>query len=454
MESMKNIFRFTRPDLLKDSPARAITLLAIPMVLLNLFKAGYNIVDMFWIGKLGSDHLAGVNASIFLVWANHGLSALLTVGVLAIISRLLGEGKEQQARENSFCVVKYSIIIGLIVTAVLFPLINPLVDLVGLNRVATEVGKSYLSVMIAGSVLTFLMMTLNSLLISYGDTVTPFMVYSVTFVLNIVLSPMLMFGIGPFSELGIQGAALATLISYAVTSVLFLWFLFRNGHFSFTKTEPHISMWRYVKIGYPIAMAGLFFSLIYFFIAKVTALFGVIPVAAMGIGHKIESIAYFFALGFASASATFTGRNLGAGRKDRVMDGARFALKSVSLSVVGYSLFAILFASQIASIFTDNPQLISEVANYAKIVMPFEVFMALLILLEDGTFSGAGYTWPSFYISMPLVFLKVPLGWLFGVYFGMGPTGVWLAIAVIMVVSCAIFFWLYKREKWLETKVV
>ncbi|MCK5808860.1 MATE family efflux transporter [bacterium] len=449
-----NLFHFTRPDLLKDSPAKAITALAIPVILLNLFKAGYNIVDMFWIGRLGSDYLAGVNASIFLVWANHGLATLLTVGVIATISRLLGEEKVEQAKENSFYVVKYAIIIGFIVSLLLFPAINPLVNLVGMNAVATNVGKSYLYVMIGGTSLTFLMMTLNSLLIAWGDTVTPFLVYSITFVLNIILSPLLMFGVGPFPELGIQGAAVATLISYALTSSLFLWALFRNNHFSKSRNTIIIPIKNYLKIGYPLALAGLFFSLIYFFIAKVAAIFGTIPVAAMGVGHKIESIAYFFSMGFASAVATFTGRNLGAHRKDRVKIGLRFAMKTSAFAITLYSLVAILFSNQIAAVFTDDPRLIAEVSNYVRIVLVVEAFQSVLILLEDGAFSGAGYTWPSFFITMPMVLIRVPLGWLFGVHFGMGPTGIWLVIAASMFISWAIFFWLYKREKWLETKVI
>ncbi len=447
------LFRFSRPDLLHDTPSTAITVLAIPVILLNLFKAGYNIVDMFWIGKLGSEHLAGVNASIFLVWANQGLATLLTVGVVATVSRLLGEHKEEQARENSLYVVKYAILIGLIVSAVLLPTINPLVDLVGMSHLAASVGKRYLYVMISGTALTFLMMTLNSLLVAWGDTVTPFFVYSFTFVLNIFLSPVLMFGVGPFPRLGIQGAAAATLISYALTALLFFIALHRNGHFSKKKEEKIIPIRVYLKIGYPLAMAGLFFSIIYFFIAKVTALFGTIPIAAMGVGHKIESIAYFFSIGLASAVATFSGRNLGAGQQERVMDGVRFALKAAAVFVGGYALLVISFSGAIASVFTDNPALIAEVSNYVKIVLTTEAFQAMVIVLEDGAFSGVGYTWPSFYITMPMVFMRIPLGWLFGVYFGLGSTGVWLVIAGSMFVTWTIFFFLYKRKKWLETTI-
>ncbi|HPS31696.1 MAG TPA: MATE family efflux transporter, partial [bacterium] len=130
--------------MLKDSPARSVLFISIPVIILNILKAGYNIVDMFWLGQLGKEYLAGVSASIFLVWAMHGLSALVTVGIVAGISRNIGEGKLDTARSNTWRSLKLTFGLGLIFTLFLFPLIDPLVGVIQLEPVAYKAGVQYL----------------------------------------------------------------------------------------------------------------------------------------------------------------------------------------------------------------------------------------------------------------------------------------------------------------------
>ena len=439
--------------MLKDSPARSVLLISIPVIILNILKAGYNIVDMFWLGQLGKDYLAGVSASIFLVWAMHGLSALVTVGIVAGISRNIGEGKLDTARSNTWRSLKLAAVLGIFFTLFLYPLIVPLVDVIKLDPVAYKAGVQYLQIMILATVLSFLMFSLHSVMIAWGDTKTPVTVYAVTFVFNIFFSPVLMFGLGPFPRLETRGAAIATVVSYFLGALFFFIIVIRKKWILFKPVGEEIRFRRYISVGYPVAMSSMLFSFIYFFIAKITAVFGSGAIGAMGVGHKVESLAYFFSHGIAAGLSTFTGRNLGAGNEARVREATVAGMKFVGMATLLYSLVTILFAGQIVSVFNNDPELVKNGINYIRIVMSVEAFQSVLIVLENGAFAGSGYTKPSFFISLPVVFLRIPLAWFLAVFLGLDAQGIWLTIAITMALNSFIFFYLFKKESWLKAKI-
>jgi len=278
-------------------------------------------------------------------------------------------------------------------------------------------------------------------------------VYGFTFLLNIILSPVLMLGIGPFPRLETKGAALATIFSYFIGSILFLTIILKNKWIVFKEVGQEIKFKRFITVGYPVALTGMFFSLVYYFIAKIAASFGTDVVAAMGIGHKIESLAYFFAVGLASGLSTFVARNLGAGREDRARIGAISAIRFVAIVIGVYSLTVFIFPSFFVSIFNSDPSLIKEGVSYLRIVMPAEIIQSVLIIIESGAFAGSGHTKPSFYFSLPIVFLKIPVAWFFAIKLGLAGNGIWITIALSMLANGIIFIVLFRKNTWLKAKV-
>lgn len=438
-------------------PVRATLLtLAVPVIILNILKAGYNIVDMFWIGRLGPDYLAGVSGSVFLVWAIHGLSHLITTGIAAGVSRNAGEGRGDRAAANAGRALLYTVGTGAILTALIYPIVPHLIAYVGMSPVATIAGIQYLEVMTMFTVVIFLLFSLHSVMIARGDTIMPVRVYGATFVLNILLSPVLMFGMGPFPRLETRGAAYATIVSYLVACVWFWILMRRRGWVSFRHAEFDgiIPLRRYLSLGYPVALTGMMFSFIYFFIANVTARFGDAAVAAMGIGHRVESIAYFFSFGLATGLSSFVGQNIGAGRPDRAIEGTRYALRVVAILSVAYTVLTMSFAPWLVSIFNDEPALVAFGVSYIFIVMPAEVLQSLLIVIEDGAFLGAGYTRPSFAVSLPVTLARIPLAWFLAVTCGFGAGGIWATIALTMALNASFFLVLFRRDGWLKVKIV
>ncbi|HOW52186.1 MAG TPA: MATE family efflux transporter [bacterium] len=448
--------RTARLDITGGPVRETLLRLALPVIVLNILKAGYNIVDMFWIGRLGADYLAGVSGSVFLVWAIHGLSHLITTGITAGVSRNAGEGREDLAAMNAGRSLLHTVWVGLLITLLVYPLAPLLIRYVGMSAVATVAGIQYLEVMAAFTVVIFLMFSLHSIMIARGDTVMPVRVYGATFVLNIVLSPVLMFGIGPFPRLETRGAAYATIVSYLVACLWFWWLMRRRGWVSFRGAglPGIIPLRRYISLGYPIALTGMMFSFIYFFIANVTARFGDAAVGAMGIGHRVESIAYFFSFGLATGLSSFVGQNIGAGRPERAVEATRHALRVVALLSLFYTVFTMVTAPFLVSLFNDEPGLVAFGVAYIYIVMPAEVLQSLLIVIEDGAFTGAGYTRPSFTVSLPITLARIPLAWFLAVFCGFGAGGIWATIALTMALNAFFFLALYRRDDWLKVKIV
>jgi Na+-driven multidrug efflux pump len=264
---------------------------------------------------------------------------------------------------------------------------------------------------------------------------------------------MLMLGIGPFPRLETKGAALATIFSYLTGSVLFMTIILKNKWILFKKVGQEIPFKRFLTVGYPVALTGMFFSIVYYFIAKIAASFGTDVVAAMGIGHKVEALAYFFSMGLAAGVSTFVARNLGAGREDRAKEGAVSAIRFVAVVIGVYSLIVFLFPDFFVSIFNSDPSLVKEGVSYLRVVMPAEIIQSVLIIVETGAFAGAGYTKPSFYVSLPIVFLKIPLAWYLAVILDMQGNGVWITIALSMLANGFIFMLLFRKNSWLKAKV-
>ena len=440
-------------DLLKDKPSKAIIALSLPIILLNILKGGFNIVDMLWLGMLGKEFLAGVSASVFLVWAVNGLTALVTVGIVAGISRNIGENRLETAKSNTMRAIELTIILGIACTALLFPTIEPLTGMIKLEETAHKAGVEYLQIMAGACVVTFLMSSLHSVLIAWGDTKTPVFVEIAAFALNIALSPLLIFGWKFIPRMETRGAAIATIASYFAASLMYAFVIIRNKWIMLRRTGEEIKFSRYISIGYPVALSSMFFSFIYFFIAKITADFGSGAIGAMGIGHKIESVTYFIAHGFAAGLSTFVGRNIGAKQEERTLEASVFAFKSVCLITALFSLVSIVFAKEFVSFFNADPDLVHHGMRYLWFVMPAEIIQCGGIIFENGTFAGSGYTKPSFYVALPITFARIPLSWFLAIKMGLGANGIWLTIALTMLLTNGIFCVLYRHKKWLKTKI-
>jgi putative MATE family efflux protein len=282
-----------------------------------------------------------------------------------------------------------------------------------------------------------------------GDTRTPFVLLGLSLAANAVLDPLLILGPGPFPRLGIQGAALATLLTRGGGAILGYVWLRRRHWIERSRPDPGL-IGRMAWIGLPVAAGGATFSAVYILLTRITSRFGTAALAALGVGHKVESLSYMACIGFGMAAATAVGQNLGAGSPRRAEESGRVAL-GYALAVTTVVGLAFLFVPrQLVGLFTEAPSVIDTGAVYLRVVSVAQLFMAIELVLQIAM-EGAGYTVAPTIASVSLTVLRLPLAAL--LVGPLGVAGVWWAIGLTSVARGAAMAWIWRRCRWRERTV-
>jgi len=259
-------------------------------------------------------------------------------------------------------------------------------------------GIVYLRIQFTGSLLFVFLNVMGSIFRATGDTKTPMIVALTAIVTNIVLDPILIFGLGPFPRMETAGAALATIIAMTIGTSMHIYFL-KSGRLSIKINLKNIFKpdfkiaWKIIKVGLPLSIANILFSLVYFFLNRIASRYGDATVAALGFGNRCESIAYLLSFGASMATSTMVGQNLGAKKPDRAEKSGWLSLLYTGIFTLIITILFLTIPHLIARIFTSDPVIISIVKSYLIIIGVSQIFMAAEIVLE-GAFSGAGDTLP------------------------------------------------------------
>jgi putative MATE family efflux protein len=456
MEQMSSVVK-TKRDLTTGPISKSILYLAIPAVATMFLETAFSIADIFWVGKLGAVSMAAVISSAFLIWIIWSLVGAISVGVTALVARFIGAKQPDQAAYSARQSYLFAIFLALAIsiTGILFTR-WPFV-LMGTEPDVTHLGIRYLRIIFVGAVFFFWIDVFSAIFRAAGDTKTPMLVIGGSLVLNIVLDPLLIFGVGPFPRMETDGAALASIISQAVGSILFILLIVRGKlGFKFSllpKLNLDLSMvWRILRIGIPASSAWILFSVVYLFINKIVALFGTEAIAALGIGNRMESLSFHACMGFSIAAATMVGQNLGAEKPER-SSLAAWQSAGFAVLITGFvSIMFFVFPKQIASFFISDPEVIEIGIGYLKILALSQTFMALEIVFE-GAFGGAGNTVPPMMVSIAGSLARIPLAYLMAVHWGIGINGVWWAITFTSIVKGIVLAYWFSRGRWKSQKI-
>ncbi len=431
---------------------RQIVRLAWPAVGAMFLNTALTITDAIWVGRLGAPQMAAVISSMFVIWIIFSLAGIIGTGTVAVLSRFYGAREFDRVahagRQATILSLAFSIVltaIGLASSGFLFKVMNT-------DAEVTAYGEPYLQVAFAITFLICMAELLGAVFRASGDTKTPLIVTAISIALNLVLDPLLIFGIGPFPRLEVFGAALATAASYLLGFAIYMIFI-KTGKltfaFSWTKSvRPDFRMLgQLIKIGTPLSIGGVIFSAVYLFMNRIAASFGTDAIAALGIGNRIESFSYLICFGFSTAVATLVGQNLGALKPERAEKSVWYTVAITGALTAVIALFFVLIPRQLASVFIGDPNVQSIAVDYLMIVAVSEPAMAVVIVLE-GAFSGAGNTMPPMIASMAYSTARLPIAYLLCFEFGVGVNGIWWAITVTMVAAAIILTIWFQRGKW------
>jgi Na+-driven multidrug efflux pump len=471
-----------RELIVSGSLRRAIFSLAGPAVASMLMQAAFGIVDMIWVGKLGPSALAALSTGGFLIWSVFAITHMIAVGITSMTARFVGADLYDEAKY----IAGQGLILSVIISFVVMNIgLNGSEAVFGIMETApdvTELGLQYLRIIFLGIPTIFLFFAMNSVYRGFGDTKTPMLILFISVVSNIILDPFLIFGWGPFPAMGVEGAALATVICRGLGLLVGISILLKRSMLSIRlpeekrgeeieedtageqKQEAGISLklgggvldtgifWRMVVIGAPTSISGFLFCMVYILLTRFTTDFGTEAVAALGIGHKAESVSYMSTVGFAMAASTIVGQNLGAGNPDRAAKGAWMSLLWVSHITLFCGLMFVLVPEAIVGIFNKDPLVMEAGKNYLIILALSQVFMGAEIVFE-GAFSGAGDTIPPMLIATPLSIARIPLAYWLAFHVGMGVSGIWWSISVTSILKGILLLLWFLRGKWKEKTI-
>lgn len=439
-----------RAVLVQGPLPRAIVRLALPAVGASLLQLVFLLIDTFWVGRiLGPPALAAISTAGFAVWMVAALAEMIGVGLTAVAARRHGEGAHGLAAVVAGTTLTLAILLGLVVAALGWTLLDMLFAAMRTPAEVTELGRLYLTTYLLGTPLVFGFFAAEATFRASGDTRTPLVLLAASVVMNLVLDPLLITGAGPVPALGIAGAAVAAIFTRGAALAMGFVILVRRRLIRLSVFDWKSALTA-LRVGLPTAATGVFFSLIYIGLTRITTRFGIPALAALGIGHKLEGLSYMVATGFGLASSAIVGQNIGAGRADRARRaGWLTAGYAAGTGAVAGFLF-LAFPDLMVGLFTRDPLVIADGALYLRALAVAQVTMGLEIVLQ-ASLGGAGYTvlpmlWGGLFTAA-----RIPLAaWLAGV---LGVGGIWWAIGLTAIARGLAMAWLWRSDRWQRVRV-
>ena len=442
--------RGTRAALVHGQLSRTILTVAIPAVASTLLMTVFGSADAFWVGRfVGPQGLAAVSTALFWIWMVVAGGELVSVGLTAVASRRHGERLEDAAARTAGDALVFALVLATIVAVTGHLLVDRMFAVMDTPSTVTALGRRYLSTYFLGTPLIFGFLVVDATFRASGDTRTPFLLLAGAVVVGLVLHPVLLLGLGPAPRLGIAGTAVATIITRGTAFVVGLVLLARRRMIRCARISLR-TIGAIVRVGLPTAVTGVLFSAIYILLTRTTTLFGTPALAALGVGHRVESWTYMIGVGFGATAAAVVGQNLGAHEVERAERAGWIATAyATAVGAVGF-LLEFLLAYQFAALFTTDPAVIAESAHYLRIAAISTLFSGAELVLE-GSLGGAGDTLPPMLTSTTITALRIPLAAWAAMHWG--TAGIWWTISLTAIGRAVAMMLLWRSGHWKKRSV-
>ena len=430
MNSQKS--EVNKAKLLQGPVGKTLISLAMPMAFGIAAIILFTVVDTFYVGRLGAEQLAAMGFTFPISYIVMSVAMGLSVGTSSTIARAIGEGHQLKVQRLTTDGLGLAFVLVTCFSLIGLTNLNTIFSMIGAKGEILELISDYMIPWCLGVGLLVIPMVGNGALRATGDTKTPATIMIIAGIVNIVLDPFLIFGIGPFPRLELQGAALATVVSWGVTFTASLWILGkREGMIRLPIFDPKhtFDSWKQIlHIGVPAAGANMMEPLSMAVITRMISEYGKEAVAAFGVGGRLEALSLIGIWALSMAMTPFVGQNFGAGNCDRVRAALRFGVK-FSLVWGGVTFTVLYFLSGIiAPIFNDNKAVIASVILFLQII-PISYAMYGISTLVNSTFNALGKPLQaSLVIILHLFVFVLPLAYLGSKVYGL--KGIFVGITV------------------------
>lgn len=440
-------------DLLNGDIKKSLIQLSIPLTLTAFVQMTYNLVDTIWIGRLGTDAVAAVGVSSFIIWLANSIGFIPKIGMGIYSSQAIGKNEKKDATKILTNGYIQAFLISLVFMLGVSIFKEAFIGFYDLKSNVNNLTNSYLVIINLGFPFLFINPMFSQSFHSMGDSMTPFKINCAGLVFNIIMDPVLIFGLGFFPAMGIRGAALATIIAQALVSLIFVIIMrskdsiygesLRKFDFS-TKWQARI-----FKLGLPSSILNTIHAIIAIVLNRFMSYYGAVPVAVYTIGSQLESITWMTTEGCQVAISSLVAQNYGAEKFQRVRESSKEGLKLVSYIGIFATIFLFAFRNVLFMVFVpDDPETIALGAKYLAILSVSELFMAIEIG-ATGVYNGLSDTRTPAMISVIFNLARIPFSLFFMRYFEV--LGVWIAMSLSSIIKGVLCLSLLNKK--IESKI-
>lgn len=436
---------------------RALGLLAIPMMLEMSMEAVFAVVDIAFVSQLGTAAVAAVGITEALITVLYAIAIGLGMGVTAMVSRRIGENKPDEAAAVTGQAIWLGVVVSLVIGLIGVFFATDLLLLMGAEADVIAVGSGYTTILIGGSASILFLFLLNAAFRGAGDAPVALRALMLANGLNIVLDPCLIFGLGPFPELGVTGAAIATTIGRG-SGVLYLGYYLMGNNGRLNLQLHHFRLVPDLVRRLLLVSAGgvgqfLIATSSWIVIMRIVALYGSAPVAAYTIALRLIEFAILPAWGLGNAAATLVGQNLGAGHPQRAEQSVWVAARYNAAFLAVLGLLLLVFAPVIVRWFSVDPEILRYGANCMRIMgIGYPMYAVGMIVIQALNGAGDTYT-PSVLNFFCFWLLQIPLAYALATAAGFGPNGVFLSIVISETVLTIVAVMYFRLGRWQTQQV-
>ncbi len=444
-------------DFTKGSIKRAVFLLSIPMILEMTMESIFALVDIYFISRLGTDEVAIVGVTESFLTIVYSLGIGLSMATTAMVARRIGEKDKKGASLTAFQAIVGGLCLSIIIMFIGIFYSNELLMLMGINESIAVNMSGYTSMMLAGNATIMLLFIINAVFRSAGDALISFIVLAFANIINIILDPCLIFGLGPFPELGLNGAAIATNIGRGL-AVLFQFYLLFKGthniklHWNKLKIEIYV-MIKLLKLSLGGMSQMLIATSSWIILVRIISEFGNEVIAGYTLAIRVIIFAILPSIGISNASATLVGQNLGANNPDRAEKSAWLVTKINMIFMGGIGILLFIFSDSIIGFFKPTADALSSGSQCLKIIS-IGLFIYGIGMVLVHSLNGAGDTSTPTKINLiGFWLLEIPLAYILAIKLKMEENGVFFSIVIADIAITIMAFIVFKRGKWKLKKV-
>ena len=453
----KRAIKGEQQDYTEGSIRKALFMLAIPMILEMVMESVFAVVDIFFVGKLGKEAVSTVGLIESVMAIVYSIGIGLSMAATAMVSRRIGEKNSEEAGKAGMQAVLLSIILSLFISLAGVIFARNILQLMGAPSEVVNVGITYTKIIFGSNIVIILLFLINGIFRGAGDAAIAMRSLWIANICNIILCPLLIYGLGPLKGFGLTGAAMATAIGRGIGVCYQLFHLFSGKRIIKIKLKHLKPDTKIIKSLLSISWTATFQFLIasasWIVLAKIVAGFGSASIAGYTVALRIIMFFILPAWGMSNAAATLVGQNLGAGKPDRAEESVWKTAKYNAIFMIFVSLAVLFFSKYIIRFMNSDPE-VEIVASKALRIISFGYIFFGVGMVVTSSFNGAGDSKTPTWINLfGFWAFQIPLAYLLAITLDLGPTGVFFAIIIAESIITITGIIIFRKGKWKSVKI-